>query len=437
MPLDMTSTDTYDTPESTPDPYATSSSSPTTNYGLPSYIDLSALPSGLPILGPLTGYTAGTKAATIHSLNASMSKAAHRPLTDSEQAALAYHAAKNFSINSWAPTLSIGAGVYRTYATRAVFRWPFYGRLISTAPSAEGEAPKGFWDGEKMRVGGREILQGLSSQAKANILHVLRGSAYCLISLFVGGMAVGTYAATVSGVGQLRDPRLQDLNRRIKEATVREQRQEMGKAAEAAKQTEARRMPNVPRERDQGRGRRGGAAEVDDASPTGGAGMMMDIGIDDEQERLSGAADMGGVLSDGQMRTAEAKARPRPNRSPTSNRTPTYQMETVERQPKDFASDFDDASPTGGSGAMDGGADGSGGSVWERIRQQSASEPSSVPTTSTGSRRREEGSGDSFSFSSSDEERSFAKSGAQREFDERVEKERRGGDFGSAGGRRW
>ena len=298
--------------------------------------------------------------------------------------------------------------------------------MISEAP-AEGEVQKGFWDGQKMRVGGKEVLQGVSSQAKANALHVWRGSAYCLIGVFAVPLFVTTYAATVIAVGELKDPRLQ--------AVTRDQRQRRG---EVAKQTDARR--GVPRERDQGRGRRG-AAEVDDASPTGGA--MMDMGIYDEQGRLSGAGDMGGLLSDGQMKTAEAQARPPPNQNPAGNRAATFQVEKVERQPKDFASDFDDASPTGGSGGMDSG-DGSGGSVWERIRQQSASEPSgSNVGRGRGmrgmQREQQEGSttGDSFAFPSSDEERSYAKDEAQKEFDERVEKERKGGDFTSNRERRW
>ena len=318
-----------------------------------------------------------------------------------------------------------------------------YGNIISEAP-AEGEVQKGFWDGQKMRVGGKEILQGVSSQAKANMLHASRGFAYCLIGWFFVPLFVSSYATTVSSVGEIRDPRLQETIRGLRDAVVRDQRQRMEKAGEIVKQTDARkegRMPGFPRERNQGRGGRGGGAEVDDASPTGGA--MMDMGLYDEQGRLSGADDMGGLLSDGQMRTAEAQARPTPNQNPAGNRAATFQMEKVERQPKDFASDFDDASPTGGSGAMDGG-DGSGGSVWERIRQQSAAEPSGsnmgrgrgVRGTQ---REQQEGStsGDSFSFSSSDEEKSYAKDEAQKEFDERVEKERRGGDFTSGRERRW
>lgn len=378
-----------------------------------------------------------------------MTQTIQRPLTESEQTAISYYTAKGFAISSYGPTIGLSAGVYRTYATRAQFRWPMYGNILSEAPP-EGEVQKGFWDGQKMRAGGKEILQGVSSQAKANILHVSRGLAYCLIGWYFAPLFVSSYAATVSAVGEIRDPRLQETNKRVREAVVRDQMQRKEKSGDIVKQADARRegrMPNLPRERDQGRGRRGAGAEVDDASPTGGAMMDMglDMGIDEEQGRLSGAGDMGGVLSDGQMRTAEAKARPQPGQSSVSNRAATFQMEKVERQPKDFGSDFDDASPTGGSGATDGG-DGSRGSVWERIRQQSASEPEGSGTGRGRGmrgggvqREQQEGStaGDSFSFSSSDEERSYAKAEAQREFDERVEKERKGEDFSREGRRRW
>lgn len=437
----MNSSDTYDSPDSSPDPYATTYSA---SNGLPPYIDLSSLPSGLPILGPLTGYTPARQALGIQRRFAQMSETIRRPLTESEQTAIAYYTAKGFAISSYGPTIGIGAGIYRAYATRAQFRWPMYGKVISDAP-AEGEVQKGFWDGQKMRAGGKEILQGVSSQAKANILHVSRGLAYVLIGWYFAPLFVSSYAATVSAVGEIRDPRLQESNRGVREAVLRNQKERKERSGEIVKQADAKRegrMPTFPRERDQGRGRRGGGAEVDDASPTGGA-MMEDLGIDEEQGRLSGAGDMGGVLNDGQMSTAEVKARPQPGRSPTSNRAGTFQMEKVERQPKDFGSDFDDASPTGGSGAMDGG-DGGGGSVWERIRQQSASEPSDSNTGRGRGMRgaqqeQQDGSttGDSFSFSNSEEERSYARDEAQKEFDERVEKERRGGDFSSSGGRRW
>lgn len=386
---------------------------------------------------------------------ASRSEIVQRPLTRSEQEAMAYHSARGLATASWGPAIGIAAGVYRTYATRAEYRWPFYGKLISGV-AAEGETQMGFWDGQKMRAGGKEIFQAVSTQAKANALHVSRGFAYCLIGAFFAPLFVSSYAATVTAVGELRDPRLQELNQGLREVTLRDMKQKQEKAGEIGKQTDTRR---IPRDRDRMSGRRTSTTEVDDASPTGGAGMMMDMGIndDDDQERLSSAGDMGGVLSDGQMRTAEARARPSRTQSPTtSNRAATYQLEKVERQPRDFASDFTagddaDASPTDAIGGD--GSGGGGGSVWERIRQQSASDPSSGSSSTGRARargaieRRENGSSttgndsnNSFTFSSSDDEER-RRSEAQREFDERVEKERRGGDFSSGGDgggrRRW
>ncbi|KAM0804515.1 hypothetical protein BDR22DRAFT_969841 [Usnea florida] len=441
MPSDAPSPSPYDTPTSTPDPYALP-----TPISFPS---TTTLPSVLPLFGPLTGYTTARQQTLIEKQITQTSQSIHRPLTEPERSAIAYHAAKGLAISSYGPTIGIAGGLYRTYVTRAEFRLPFQGltgKILSPEPP-EGEVQRGFWDGRKMRVGGKEILQGVSSQAKANMLHVARGMAYCALGAMLVPLFVSSYAATVTAVGQIQDPRLQDANRRLREAIEREQRQRGERAGDIVKQADARRegrMQGLPRERDQGRGRRGGGAEVDDASPTGGA--MLDMGIDEEQGRLGGPGDMSGVLSDGQMRSAEAKARPAAGQNPAGNRAPTFQMDKMERQPKDFASDFgsdfDDASPTGGSRAMDG----DGGSVWERIRQQSVSEPSRSSTgRSTGIRGRgarqeqEEGEtlGDSFSFSSSDEEKGYAKAEAQKEFDERVEKERRGGDFGGDGRRRW
>ncbi len=292
----------------------------------------------------------------------------------------------------------------------------------------EGEAQRGFWDGRKMWVGGKEILAGVSSETKATLLHAARGSAYVLLGLFSVPLFVSSYAATVSAVGELRDKRLEEANRGVREAVMREQRVRREKAGEVGRER--------GRERGRGTGRKveAGAGDMDDASPTGGGGVMMDVGSEGEEERLGGAGDMGGLMSDGQMRTAEARARPRPDQSPTSSRGATYQLDKVESQPKDFAADFEPARPASES------AEAGEGSVWERIRQQSAAEPSG---SNIGRGRRAWGSGergrqeeDAFSFSSEEEEGSFARSEKQREFDERVERERRGGEFGD-GGRRW
>lgn len=355
--------------------------------------------------------------------------------------AVAYHTAKGHAIASYGPSLGIAAAFYRIRATRAEFRYPFYGTLISE------EVGQGFWDGHSIRIGGKEVMKQFPTSAKASILHFVRGSAYVALGLFIVSPGVAAYGATVSAVGELRDQRLvhvtQDLravaDREIKEMRVRrgEMRNERvgqttGQGNNDAGSVYGERMQRLG-------GQSGRRDEDDDMSPTGGA-FMSDYGQDEEQGRLSGTGDMGGMLSDRQKQLREVQAQPEPRESPTENRSSTFQMDKVARQPQNFGEDFDDASPTGGSGAMDGG----GGSAWERIRQQSASgspsgsEPSLI--SARGFRReQQDGSttGDSFSFSSSEEERNYAKDEAQKEFDERVEKERRGGDFSGSGGSRW
>jgi len=79
------------------------------------------------------------------------------------------------------------------------------------------------------------------------------------------------------------------------------------------------------------------------------------------------------------------------------------------------------------------------GSAWDRIRRNSAGQtPASPPKNRSFQEGQKEGSilGDSFNFSSTDEERQLAKAEAQREFDAEVERERRGDDSEHRG-KRW
>jgi hypothetical protein len=445
MPLD-TSTDTYNPPTSDADPYSSPTAYSISNPPpLPAHIDIATLPHALPFFGPLTGYTNSNLQHIIQNRYVYTSQAIGRSLSEKEMTALAYHTAKGHAIASYGPTIGLSAGLYRTWATRNEFRWPFYGKLMSE------EAGTGFWDGVAMRVGEKEILQGVSTQSKATILHVLRGTAYVSLGILFVPMIVSAYGATVSAVGEIKDERLHAVTEELRMVANKEMRERRASMQErrgdptGQGKKSAGEVWRERRERLEGKSSPKSLPDDDDMSPTGGA-MMDDGGVAEEQGRLSGAGEMGGVLSDTQMRTQEVRAQPEKGKSPTENRASTFQMEKVSRQPKTFDDDYDDASPTGGRGAMDDdGAGGfGGGSVWERIRQQQASSGSSATTQSRGRRggirqEQQEGSttGDSFSFSRSEEERNYAKDEAQREFDERVEKERRGGDFSSGSEKRW
>ena len=367
-----------------------------------------------------------------------ISQTLSRPLSEDELSAVAYHTAKGHAIASWGPSLGIAGALYRIRTTRNEFRWPFYGPLFAAEEAEEGKARAMRWDGERLYVNGKEVFKNASAKAKATNLHVWRGGAYVALGLLIAPMVVSGYAATVSAVGELRDRRLEAVISELKAIAESERRDRKERRGEGI---EERNTGSAWRER---RERVGGTVnqDTDDMSPTGGG---LGFGDEDDQARLSGTGAMSGILGDEQMREREAQAQPTPTRSPIQNRPSTFQIDKVERQPRDFGDDFDEASPTGGSGAA---GDTSGASTWDRIRNQSASvssstssRPEPIPTSGRrrGGRRRQQND-DGYSFSSAEEEKSYARDEAQKEFDERVERERRGGDFGDAAGgsgRRW
>jgi hypothetical protein len=122
-------------------------------------------------------------------------------------------------------------------------------------------------------------------------------------------------------------------------------------------------------------------------------------------------------------------------------------------RPSPSSSPFDsDASPTGGLFQEEASSPSApaqpqsrpGESSWERLRRGGAA-PVQPPRPVDNSRRRvperQEGSGstvgDDFTFVEGREERTREKERAQREFDERLERERQGRDFSGDEGKRW
>ena len=331
---------------------------------------------------------------------------------------------------SWGRPLGLAAGASRAYQTRHTFRFPF------VKPNAEKFNP------ESVKIGGAELMRGARARM---VWHGLRGGAYGVFGSWVGGVVVSTYAAMAVAVGEQQDPRLREVVARLRAKAkevavgVQEGRQKRG-VGQKGDPTGQGETSASELWRDHRRAIGGG----DEASPTAGGGAEegFEYGMEGVEGRL--ARSDAGVLTDRQMRGQEVRQQASPRQSPTENRASTFQIGKVERQPRSFDDDddYDDASPTAaGSASTNTGS--AGGSVWERIRKEAGSAPSNA-----GRRRRaergtvpqeqQEGSttttGDSFGFSNSEEERQSAKAEAQRLFDEQVERERRGDDFG---GKRW
>lgn len=414
------------TPVSDSDPYSTTTSSD-------NFIPKN-LPSSPPIIGPLFGFTDAYRTSVINTRIQGAAQILGRPPTPDEATALAYWSAKMLSYAAWGRPLGMAAGYYQAYRTAATYRFPFL------QPKPEKLDPNVF----------KLLKFELRGSRARSMWHSLRAFAYGTLGLFIGGVLFGTYAATVAAVGERQDPRLQDLIRVIQERVrgtlpaapanaPSKQRQgargdPTGQGTMSASELWKNHRNAIGA--DDAHLARTSNTYGDDASPSSGdAYDAYNSTTIAEQDRTLAMSE-GGVLTDQKMQTQEARQRPNRRSSPTKTSASTFSIEKVERQPRSF--DDDDASPTGGEGAfMDSGYDSDSGSAatgsaWERIRQQASSSPSSRATRSgrsRGSRRGVQTQEDTFAFSATEQERQLAKDEAQRAFDERIERERKGGEF--------
>lgn len=387
--------DPYETP-------GTSSSNPSSATSTDTiFLDINALPSGLPILGPFYGFT---RERLIHNINYSvneLAKQARRPLHRPEVEALAYHMAKAHAIASYGSPIGSLGGLWRAYNSREQFRWPFY-------------KP----DLEKVDLNKFGPLRGAQAVTGR---HLARTFAYVLMGGFFGRYIVGAYAATVAATGTGLDPRLKD----VVETATKYRREE------ASRKAASRGEGPVAGPGDIQIGRANAGVQTATRDSTGGYGSY------------------GQTYAQGQAPSPNSSNSPYPTASPVSSSP--YQSSAPSSSSLPF--DFDDASPTAGNESMQGAAETS---AWDRVRRGQSSAPlqargdrsSDGPSGQRNgweSARRGDGlqreqqsgstGGDAFAFERGDQERNRERQQAQKEFDQRLERERRGEDFGSAEGR--
>lgn len=358
-----------------------------------------------------------------------------RPLTPDETTALAYHSGNGLARATWGAPIGVTFACYRCYATRENYKAPFFGALKS-----EG----GWFDGERIQIMGRELLRGGSARLAVNMLRFIP-------HLFVAGF-VASVGSTISGAyvstgGVLQDPRLKDLNAEYRAKVLEEQ-----------KNRNVRRIANTGKEPMPQGAKSAGALwkEHKDAMEAGarrdeGSSLVGRDGMEyTSDEGMVGGSDFGAANSGVQTVQQEPRQQPVFGSTPWSNQT------AAESQPIGFTDHGHDSSPSAENDWSQGNSD--GGSAWERVRRGAGTPPLGKKERqgTTGGRGaggaggwqqqrgKREGSGskdgDDFMFSSSEQERSYARDEAQRDFDARVEKERQGGNFneeGGEGGRRW
>jgi hypothetical protein len=354
-------------------------------------IDSSNFPKAIPILGPVFGWTDAKFAAYSQKKLEKATQAVKRPLSQDEATALLYYGAKQWSIMSYAAPLGIAGGLWRCWGTTSTFRFPFYQPDLDNKtrfenfPTTKAPALKGL----------RAVMAW----------HFLRGIAYGYMGKIVAEVFLGSYAASVSVVGEIGDKRL-----RAYVEAVRDQGKKMPETQQQGQRwprPQTRQTPDIPIGRD-------------DASPTAGMFGQTDMPPEGDDE-----------ISRPVTQRRQWPIRPPPPQVPVQN---------TDAKPFDL---FDDASPTAAQQGMvqDTQPVRQQGSAWERIRRGEKPPP---PTMNTNQDRRaqqmqtqEQRGGDGYTFSKADEEKSYAKEEAQKEFDARLERERRGGDFNAGANRKW
>lgn len=388
-----------DRPQSDRDPYSSSSAVDPNAIS----VDASNWPKPIPILGPIFGFTPKLLQNLLQRQVITSTQVLGRQLNEVEVEALGYWTAKSIAIQSIGPPIGIAGGIYRARATREQFKFPFF-----TPDLAKMDVNVFPTQGMKL----------FSGQAAQSAWHAMRGTAYASMGYFIGTVLLSSYAASIATIGEMSDPRLKAL---------------IDKIRDKAKQAQGR-MPNAqnaPQRPGEAKVWKGQTRQVDDASPTGGYGLETPLDLSTNSERM---------LTDEEIQAAEAmKTWSASKPTPYQNQKPAPQSNSVDDA-------FDDASPTGGRGMQ---TSQSSGSAWERIRQQQASSGGDSPRRSAWSKNRsqaqqgqaqqKEAPTDSFAFSSTDEERQLAQSEAQKDFDARLDQERRGGEFSSGSGdrKRW
>lgn len=330
----------------------------------------------------------------------------NRPVTQEEADAMAYHFAKSLRIGSYGTPIGVVLGTAMAWRTQKDMRFP-------------GWAP--FKEGSRFS---KDAFGPLRGQMARVAWQFSRVSAYWLVGGTLGQIFFGSYALSVGLAGRAMDPRLKEfteaLKLRMKNGVGRENTGQVGNQEAGPKGSETYDMARQRRDAQaRSRGSRQPRAQAaDDASPTGGA-------FSEDYMEAAGAS---GFMSEDEVRrAADARAE-----SPRNQSSAAVEQSTVaSRQPT--------------RGAQE--APAKSGSAWERLRKGAMTgEPkrSSSSTQSSGSAgsrpSAQEGDGtvlgDSFGFSSNDEDRQLAKSEAQRDFDARVEREREGRNFDEKGGGR-
>lgn len=420
------------------DPYA-SPSSPSLASG--ERFDPSAMPRPIPVLGTFIGFSQRALRFKAETTLKFAEKKLGRTMHPEEAQALAFHIYKLERTKSYYAAAGAAAGAYRWYVTMATYQYPFYKPKIESIDLHKFGPIKG---------------------PAANLARqTWRFGLYALLVGQMGNIIGQLIAQPIAAYETTIDPKLEQFSVELKAATARDEKAN----EQRGKMIDERRKDFEARRRQEGTGGMtppyGGRGQDRKQAPPAASGNYDDMSPTAGNETWGSSASSSSL---GDFATEE-QPRAQPDRfassAPAARRQAPYQSQWS--SPSSSSSPFDDdASPTGGlfqSEATNPDSQSSsqpssrpGESSWDRLRRgagpsasQGASQQERIQKFGSSRQSGGEGAqnargstvGDDFAFAEGKEERDVERERAQREFDERLEKERRGGDFNEGSGKRW
>ncbi|KAK1767667.1 hypothetical protein QBC33DRAFT_451095 [Phialemonium atrogriseum] len=346
-------------------------------------IDYDSLPQ-TPFWSPLFGQGQDWYRANIASKVIGFSVLLKRELSQQEKDAVSFHAAKECATRALEPPAAVVAAYAFERRGRDAFRFPFW-------------KPKPTTINPDVFPG--QIFTLLRGRMAWSAWHATRFSCYAFVSHMVLSGIFTSYAMSVWVANMKLDPRL---------ATLRKAMEETGK---------------------QGRlGRRLGEQGADPGgwqSPSQGEDPSMQDAPYPYGQTPGDVPSSGGRMeAEETRRQSESAARARDRGYPTPGPAYASPQDSASQSQDDDAHLFDDASPMAPSDrGKNATTSASGGSSWDKLRNQAMSGGN---TGGQAGPRIGQRSSDGYTYSSADEDKSYAKQQAQKEFDAMLEKERRG-----------
>jgi hypothetical protein len=359
----------------------------------------------LPFWAPLMGSSFAAYKLEIADVVVNTSALLGRGLKPEERDIIAYLAAKRAVTQSYEPPISLAAAIYLERRGRATQKFPFY------TPKATTFDPS-FFPSKRM-----PMLQGALSLMTWN---AARFGCYAFVAHFIGGIFFQSYATSVQTAAMLRDPRLADLRRGF--ADRRRARAAGGQGAQPWQQPEDPSMNDAETPY-------GDVSYAEESAPaTATTQTAADRTRDDVSTRSSPATSYPTTTTRGGY--TPSRQQPAPVQSTTSSNNEFSDGDF-------FEDDASPVAPVARAASANTGAS-SGGSAWDRLRQQAGSGPAGGDSgaSTAGPRSRTWGqNAEQYTYSQEDADKASAKDQAQKEFDAMLEKERRGESDSQS--RRW